>query len=435
MQQRSTLYSATRLNLQRLMMLRLVVIVSLTIIIIGLMQSKLPFKYVPMLLSLALLGGMNLIAWLQIKTRSHISANSLFVQLLGDIIALSCFFYFSGGYHNPFIWMFLLPITVAAVALQPIYTWIIASLSIASYTLLIFYNIPLSHLHVHAGSAIVVNNPMDIHLVGMWLGFVVTAIIVAIFINRIGKNLREYDSKIAKARESTLEAERLLALGTQAASAAHELGTPLATMSLINQDLIDENTQNTELTAQLNILQKQIMRCKAILSTMTSDAGLARTESISHIPLKTFIQDALTRWQDTRPAVELISTITETDYNPNIVLDSTLTRAILNVLDNAADAEASKVLFEASWDQKQLHIHVRDFGHGLSDETQSKIGTPFFTTNKTDGTGLGVYLTQLTLARYEGALSIDNHAEGGAITTISLPMKPLLVTAETYAST
>ncbi len=423
----NTLHSATRLNLQRLMMVRVVIILSLGLVIVGLMQAKLPLQFWSMLTALAALGVMNALAWLQLNTQQHLHTTTLFLHLLGDIAAFSYLFYFSGGYSNPFIWMYLLPITIAAVALTPFYAWIIASISTGCYTLLMFYYVPLSHLHVHTGGLHQRGNMLDIHLVGMWLGFVVSAIIVAIFINRIGKNLRDYDQQIAQAREKTLEAERLLALGTQAASAAHELGTPLATMNFINNDLIAEYQDNTELVNQLNIQHKQISRCKEILSSMTQSAGMARAESIEQIPLKTFITDALTRWQDTRPAVALSTTLADSAYNPNIILDSTLTRAILNVLDNAADASAERVSFAASWDKKRLVIKVKDFGQGISQATQAKIGTPFFTSKTATGMGLGVYLTQLTLARYEGELTFSNRSEGGLLTTITLPLKQLLV--------
>lgn len=425
----TTVQSANRLNLQRLILLRLFIIGSLSLVIVSLMLSKLPLHFTPMLISLAMLGILNLIAWWQLKTERHLQAIDLLLQLLGDIAALTSLFYFSGGYSNPFIWMYLIPITVSAVALQARYTWLIAGLSTACYTLLMFYNKPLSHLHAHTSGMLGGSvRQLDIHLVGMWLGFVVSAIIVAIFITKIGKSLRDYDQQIAKAREKTLEAERLLALGAQAASAAHELGTPLATMNLITQDLIDTHKDSTEISAPLNTVHKQIKRCKEILSSMTDSAGLARAETIQHISLKAFIESAIERWQDTRPAVSLISNIQANGDNPMIIMDSTLTRTILNVLDNAADASPERVELNAHWNQKLLTIHVRDFGEGLSAESKRKLGNLFFTSKTDNGLGLGVYLSQLTLARYEGELSIENHPDGGANTLIKLPLSQLLAT-------
>ena len=430
MQISSEPHQATRLNLQRLVMLRFVIMASLSVVIATLLYHNIPLPVFPLVTAIAALGFLNGLAWWHLSKNINTQAQLLFLQLLGDLTALSFLFYFSGGYSNPFIWMYLIPITVAAVALSAFYAWVITAISIACYTLLMFFHIPLSHLHLHAGDF---NNriQLDIHLVGMWLGFVVSSIIVAIFIARIGKNLREADRKIAEVREKMLESERVLALGTLAASAAHELGTPLATMSIISQELRQEYANNTDLAAQLTILQTQTKRCKEILSTLTQEAGAARAQSSAPILLKDFLTQAIARWQDTRPGTELIQTIADNPFNPAILLDRTLTQAILNVLDNAADESKdesnARILLNADWDEKKLQITVRDFGKGLSPETQEKLGTPFFTSKKNHGMGLGVYLTSLTLARYEGELDLQNHPEGGVVTRIQLPIKHLLV--------
>jgi two-component system sensor histidine kinase RegB len=427
--------NATRLNLQRLMMLRIVIMVSLSLVIIILRKAAIPLQVTPLLLSIGSLGLLNGLAWLHLRTKQHTHSITLFLQLLGDLTAFSFLFYFSGGYSNPFIWMYLLPITVAAVALSPSYTWFIACLSITCYTILIFFHVPLSHLHLHAGSAFNQAVPLDIHLIGMWLGFVVSAIIIAIFIARIGKNLRDYDQKIAQVREKALESERLLALGTQAASAAHELGTPLATMHIINQELIDDYANQQDLVSQLTIMDTQIMRCKEILSGMTEEAGHARANNIDAIHLKTFIAQAISRWQDTRPETELIVKIQDSQNNqddPLIIVDSTLTRAILNVLDNAADESSAQIIFKATWDKKHVFITIRDFGKGLSDDTQAKLGSPFFPSKKNTGMGLGVYLTQMSLAKYEGELTLENHPEGGVNTMIKIPLAKLRFNAEIH---
>jgi two-component system sensor histidine kinase RegB len=415
--------NATRLNMQRLIMLRGVVMVCLSLVILALYQASIPLPYAPLISAIAALGLLSLIAWSRLRETAQTSQRELVMQLLGDIAALSLLFYFSGGYSNPFIWMYLLPITVAAVALRAAYAWLIASLSIASYTLLMFYHVPLSHLHMHMRG----DDKLDIHLVGMWIGFVVSSVIVAIFIARIGQNLRDYDNKIAEVREKALESERMLALGTLATNAAHELGTPLATMAVISKELTQEYANQPELLAQLGVLQKQVSRCKEILSSITRSAGQARADAMQGLPLRNFLQDAIQRWRDTRPATELVVNMPSNTFNPNIVIDRTLTQAIQNMLDNAADESPERVLFNAEWNDKILAIQIRDFGKGLSAETKNKLGTPFFTSKNEQGMGLGVYLTQTTLARYGGELSLNNHAEGGVMTIVSLPLKKLLL--------
>ncbi len=413
--------SATRLNMHRLVMLRSVVMLSLSLVILLLFKASVLMLYVPMIAAIGVLGLLSMLAWWQLKSTAHISQQALFTQLLGDIAAFSLLFYFSGGYSNPFIWMYLLPITVAAVALSALYAWLVASLSVISYTLLMFYHIPLSHLHMHAHQ----DAKLDIHLVGMWIGFVVSAVIVTIFIARIGRNLRDYDQKIADIREKALESERMLALGTLATSAAHELGTPLATMAVVSHELMQEYAHQPALLNQLALLQKQVLRCKEILSSITRHAGQARADAHQGVPLRDFLLEAIERWRDTRPATALEVTIDEGALNPYIIMDRTLTQAIQNILDNAADESPERILFDAHWSEKLLKIHIRDFGRGLTAEAQSQLGTPFFTSKNQQGMGLGVYLTLATLARYDGELRFNNHATGGVLTTVHLPLKKL----------
>jgi two-component system sensor histidine kinase RegB len=417
--------------MQRLIMLRSVVMVCLSLVIFILRQASVPLPLLPLSLAIVALGGLNLIAWWRLKhtqqTNQAITQRELLLQLLGDIAALSVLFYFSGGYSNPFIWMYLLPITVAAVALRAAYAWLIASLSITCYTLLMFYHVPLSHLHLHARMDGQGSVQLDIHLVGMWIGFVVSSIIVAIFIARIGQNLRDYDKVIAAVREKALESERMLALGALATSAAHELGTPLATMAVVSKELSQEYTNQPALLKQLEILQKQVSRCKEILSSITRSAGQTRVDAVQGLPISEFILEAIQRWRDTRPATELVVNMPSATEAPIILLDRTLTQAILNLLDNAADESPERIIFEAEWTEKILIIQIRDFGRGLSAETKRQLGTPFFTSKNEEGMGLGVYLTQTTLARYDGELSLNNHAEGGVLTIVKLPLEKLKV--------
>lgn len=417
--------------MQRLIMLRGVIMLALGLVMFSLRQAAVPLPVLPLSLAIAALGVFSLIAWWRLQhtaqTHQAISQFELLLQLLGDVLALSVLFYFSGGYSNPFIWMYLLPITVAAVALRAGYAWLIASLCIIGYTLLMFYHVPLSHLHLHAQLADQDSVQLDIHLLGMWIGFVVSTVIVAIFIARIGQNLRDYDQAIASVREQALESERMLALGTLATSAAHELGTPLATMAVVAKELTHDYAEQPALLQQLSLMQKQIARCKEILSSITRNAGLARAEASAGLPLEAFISEALQRWRDTRPATELVVCMPENASSPQVAMDRTLTQAILNLLDNAADESPARILFDAHWTDKLLTLQIRDFGPGLSQETKQKIGTPFFSSKQADGMGLGVYLTQTTLARYDGELSFTNHAEGGVLTTVKLPLAKLKV--------
>lgn len=419
----SDLVCPSRGNLQRLFILRTIMALFLMSVTLGLLFLHIPLPKLPIAAGLGGIVALNFITWIRLKNHRHISDYELFAQLLGDLVALTMLFYYSGGYSNPLIWMYLLPLTIAAVALHKVYTWSLTLVAVICYSALVFYFVPISHLHMHY----INERSLDIHLVGMWLGFVVSAGIIAFFITRIGQNLRDYDHAIATLREKALESEFLLSLGTLATSAAHELGTPLATMAVINNELTLDVMDNPEQLQQLEVMRRQIERCKEILSSITRNAGQSRAEAGHGMALCDFLQEAIQRWRDTRPATELAVTLNSNTINPIIFTDRTLMQSIQNMLDNAADASPDRILFDAEWNEKSLQIKIRDFGAGLTDEVKKQLGKPFFTLKNNQGMGLGIFLTKTTLARFGGELTLRNHSDGGVLTLINLPLRNLRV--------
>lgn len=427
MKQMLPIVNPSHRNLQRLLLLRSVMITFMLAATFTLFYLHIPLPQLPIALAVGGMLLLNLITLLRLKKHSNVHENELLLQLLGDLTALTVLFYYTGGYSNPLVWMYLLPLTVAAVALRRTYAWLLAMIAVTCYSILVFYYVPLSHLHMHD----IAGKTLDIHLVGMWLGFVVSAGIIAFFVTRIGQSLREYDQLIANIREQSLESERVLSLGTLAASAAHELGTPLATMAVVSKELAHELAQQPQQLQQLQILRTQIMRCKEILSSITRNAGQSRADDGQGQPLRDFLLQMIARWQDTRPATELIVSLADDEYNPRIFTDRTLIQALQNLLDNAADASPEQVEFTANWDDQRLIVHIRDFGNGLSDEVKQQLGKPFFSAKSERGLeagmGLGVYLTQVILARFNGEVQLSNHPDGGVMAVVRLPLKNLRI--------
>ena len=285
-----------------------------------------------------------------------------------------------------------------------------------------FYYRPLPHPHHHHDGS-----DFSLHLLGMWFGFVISAGIIAYFVARIGNNLREYDRLIAEAREKTLESERMLALGTLATAAAHELGTPLATMAVVAGEMAEDYAGEPQLAASLALLKSQIQRCKQILTSITASAGQQRIEDAQGQALDMFLQQTLARWQDMRPAVQLDAALQGSMPAPLIAVDRTLGQALVNLLDNAADASPGHIALDGRWTASELQLTIRDYGPGLTPEASQHAGTPFFTTKTDDGLGLGLYLARLIFERYGGSVSLSNHAQGGAMTSVRLPLQALLL--------
>ncbi len=415
--------SASRRNLRRVFMLRNVMIAFLVSIAATLIYLDIPLHTPPISAAVSSMMLLNVVIWLRLKKLGNISERELLAQLVGDIATLTGLFYFTGGYSNPFVWMYLLPLIIGAVALPRLLVWLLAALAMACYSMLVFYFVPLSHLHMHYREGV----GLDIHLVGMWLGFVICALIIAGFVTRIGQNLREYDRMIARAREKALDSERMLAVGTLATAAAHELGTPLSTMAVIIGELAREHANDANLEPSLQLLKTQVKRCKEILTSITISAGEARAETADGQALDQFLEHILSRWQDTRPATPLLKKLQGNLPAPDIVGDRTIAQALQNLLDNAADASPEKIELDGHWNDKELTLSIRDFGLGIPAEVAPHLGTPFFSTKNEQGMGLGLYLSQLIFERFGGYVSLMNHHEQGAVCHIKLPLRDLLV--------
>ena len=410
-------------NLRRIFVLRNLVIVFLTCIALALVYFDIPLHLAPILAAVGTMLLLNGWTWRRLRSAAEVREGVLLAQLIGDIAALTLLFYFTGGYSNPLVWMYLLPLAVAAVALPARHAWLVALLGMACYSILVFFYVPLSHLHANYRPGI----GLDTHLVGMWMGFIVCAALVAGFISRIGQNLRDSDRLIAKAREQVLESERMLALGALAAATAHELGTPLATMAVLAGELSDEHAGNPALAGDLALLRKEIARCKEILSSLAASAGQIRGEGAHSIALDAFLDQTLQRWHDTRPALQFDCQLAGTAPAPQIAADRTLGQALINLLDNAADASPQHVELHGGWDASELRLDIRDFGSGLAPDVAARVGTPFFTTKAEAGMGIGLYLARTILGRHGGSVALEHHPQGGTLTRIRLPLARITV--------
>jgi two-component system, sensor histidine kinase RegB len=381
---------------------------------------EIQFPVKPVIFVIVLLSIFTAFSWRAYRDSKEITDHVFVTQLIIDVIALSLLIYFTGGSINPFISLFILPIIFAAESLKPAYTSIITVLAISCYTSLMFFHVPLNEVHTH-------HSGTQIHLWGMWFGFILTAGLVAYFVTRISNTVRRQDRALAEAREEALRADRILALGTLAAGTAHELGTPLSTMAIITGELSKDYQDDKELAEELNLLKEQIQRCKTILARMSSDAGQVQADAGNKIRLDDYIEDLIYSWQQTRSDINFDFELKPTEQTPEIIADRTLTSAIINVLNNAADASSKKIHIVCSWDNASMHLEVIDDGHGIEEQHKSLLGKSIFSTKSSDqGLGIGLFLAETTLARMGGNISLSNHKDGGAHAEINIPLSQLL---------
>ncbi|WP_090267808.1 ATP-binding protein [Pseudomonas panipatensis] len=333
------------------------------------------------------------------------------VQLGCDLIIHSALLYFSGGSSNPFVSYYLVPLTIAAATLPWLYTITLAGLALAAYTVLLVWFHPLE----------IPSGQRDYLLIyGMWLSFALAAGLITFFVARMSQALRRQEQIVAQRREEGMRDQQLLAVATQAAGAAHELGTPLATMSVLLKELRQSNPGDPLLQEDLALLQEQVKLCKDTLQQLVRAAEADRRQAIEEQGANEWLEAVLRRWHLMRPEATYRFQNLGRGSAPRLTPPTDLTQALLNLLNNAADACPENLDIRLDWDAAEIRLSIRDHGAGVPLAIAEQLGKPFFTT-KGKGFGLGLFLSQASVTRAGGTVKLYNHEDGGTLTELRLP--------------
>ncbi len=357
----------------------------------------------------------NCVSFYRYKSQKNISDKSLFIELLFDVTALTTQLYFSGGISNPFISLFLLQVIIGAILLRVIYAWLIAVLTIICYVWLSFNYQELHAFHHHESGEF-----FNLHLHGMLISYVFAAILLLIFVTKIIKNLKEGDQKINLLKRQSLEKEQVIRMGLLATGAAHELGTPLSTISVILGDWKKMNLKK-DLLEDVEVIESQLLRCKKILSEILSSSGKARSEEARLAQVKEAFDDLIKEWSDSRKPQNLIYNF-HGEIKKEIILDNILSQAFFNIFDNALEESPDFILVNIEAMETALTISIEDRGKGFSNEILKEIGKPNMTTK--NSSGLGLFLALNILDRIGGKMEIKNISDGAKI-TVTIPLKNL----------
>jgi two-component system sensor histidine kinase RegB len=407
-------------DLHRLFLLRNVTIagqIAAVATTMGILHMPLPLA--PIAVIIAAYALFNAGTWLVLRQNWHVSHPVFIVHLLIDVLELTGLLYYTGGATNPFVSLFLIPLAISATVLTSRYTWALSGITIILYTLLLRHYVPLPHMQ-HAEMS-----PFGMHVYGMWLGFVLSAGIIAYFIVGMGKTLRLREQALAAARERTLRDTQLVQLGTLAASTAHELGTPLGTMALITEELNEAcANDDPDMSEQIGQLRHQIDRCKSALATLAASAGEVRLSGGGAMAIDGYLASLHAEWQQANPGITLKTRWEGEQPAPAILADRTLSQAISNILDNAADVSPRAIEWYAHWDRRECVLEIRDWGPGLTTEARQKVGKVPYTA-KPEGLGLGLFLAHAIIGRFGGSVTLFNCEDGGSCTRVLLPCTQL----------
>ena len=399
----------------------IIFLLMMTLLSYFVLDIKLPIISLSIVLSLMM--AVNLYTRFAIDLNKSLSQRYVFIQVLLEICFFSLIFYFSGGATNPFTFLYLIPLAVSAIILPSKMTWILTLVAISIYGLLLKFYIPLSygvavnqHASTHSGQ-------FSQHVLGMWFGFFISSVLVAWFISYLSKELKQRDEDIAQAKQLELRSQQMITLGSLAAGTAHELGTPLASMSIITEDLthgfIKEN--QPELFESQLILKQQILRCKKILSVLSDSTGESRADAGYLIRADEFISEIIQYCQNKRSDVRCIKKIGTELAQGQLLYDKTIYQALVNLVNNSADSTEDSIQLSVSLNLEYLVIQLQDNGEGMSDEQIALAGDVAFST-KPDGMGIGLFLAITTIRRCGGSVDFNRLEEKGMRILIQLPL-------------
>ena len=358
--------------------------------------------YAAMLAVLAALVGLNLASLAWARNRLTVARPALFASLIFDVAALSTQLYLTGGATNPFIFLYVLQVTLGAVLLDARSLW-----AMVAFTALCFAGLTLAYRPLQLGTA-VGESLFGLHIAGMLICFILDAALLAVFITRINRNLRQRDTHLANLRQQAAEEDHIVRMGLLASGAAHELGTPLATLSVILGDW------------------RRMPVLTAIVTGILLSAGEARGESAAVTTLHAFLDDLVEDWRIARSSPTLTYENRIKDDLP-IVSDSALKQVICTVLDNAIEASPRWIGFEASREGEMLVLAVTDSGPGFAPEMLKQIGKPYRSSKGKPGGGLGLFLVVNVVRKLGGRVTAQNRLGGGAAVTLAFPLAALAI--------
>jgi two-component system sensor histidine kinase RegB len=336
-----------------------------------------------------------------------------------DTVCLTGLLALSGGAANPFSLLYLVEITLSAVVLSKAWTWTLGGLSILGFASLFWAHVRIPAFEGHHDA-----EGFSVHLVGMWIAFAVGALLITVFIGKVSEALRRQEQEALQFQKRLAHHERLASIATLAAGAAHELGTPLATIAIASRDLEligNGASGSASIADDARLIRSQVERCSQILRQM----GGRSAEPAGEMPALVSLQEICAQVKSDLPGAQsaLVQTEAEPDataFLPVGAARQALSALVKNALESSAPGQ--RVTLAAQAEPGATRFIVEDTGCGMSPETLNRIAEPFFTTKGTGGgLGLGTFLARLFAERMKGSLAFESNVGVGTKAILELP--------------
>ncbi|NBJ13560.1 ActS/PrrB/RegB family redox-sensitive histidine kinase [Microvirga arsenatis] len=421
---KSLTHHARHLRLDTLVRLRWLAVAGQSAAVIGVRFGLgFPLPFALCLLVIFASVWVNLLLRIQYPASHRLSDNVATALLAFDILQLAALLYLTGGLENPFAMLFLAPVLISATALTPERTLGLGLLAVGCATFLVLAHRPLPWF---PGQSFTL--PF-LYVSGIWTAILLGTAFTGIYAWRVAEEARQLAQALAATELVLAREQHLSQLDGLAAAAAHELGTPLATIALVTKELSHSMPKDGPVGEDLRLLQEQVERCRTILTKLTSmsDEGeFLETVSLSHL-----VADIVEPQRAVGYDVKVIAKGNGPEplcrRNPGVVY------GLSNILDNATDFAESQVTVEACWSPHEVFIEIRDDGPGYAPDILLRVGEPYVTTRSAaertedseegGGLGLGLFIAKTLIERSGAELTLSNAAPpaSGAIARIVWP--------------
>lgn len=394
----------------RLLLLRTIaILIQLLLVLASAFWFDKSIELLPVLTVIAIESCFQLVSVFAYRKTSEAAPSGMMLQLLADIMFMTILLSLSGGASNAFVSMLIIPIVIAAVTLPSQFVIIISLCSLVAYGYL-FVTMGGHHMH---------HMDMELHFKGMWANFVLSVFIVVMVVMAMAKQLRVKEQSLAKVREKQLKNEQLIALGSAAAQATHQLATPLGNINLLFEELKEDYPEHPALVD----MGKAITTCKEQLDLFRAQTEKLKSSDSFGVQSTLAILEEL----ETLMALQFPeqSLIMDEVVDTFVSDDPMLIPALLNVLANAAQANiktnAKEIVLQSSIEKGTWVLSIIDHGPGFDPKKMERLGHTIVKSES--GLGMALVLSHASIERLKGTIRLENQCKYGAKTTIILPIK------------
>lgn len=368
-----------------------------------------PLPWPPLLALVAVELALNTGAALWLRAGGRVGDRLAAATLAVDVMVLTALLFLTGGASNPFNFLYLVYLALAAVVLPSRWTWALVALSLLCSAAL--FTRPGPHAE-----------HMRQHIQGMWIACAVAAAFIVYFVSRVRRDLAAREADLQAERALAARNERLGSLATLSAGAAHELATPLSTIAVVTREL-ERQAGRGELgnLDDFALIRAQLGRCRQILDQMAVRSGEGPGEEARAAQVATLVTAASANDEEGRAAIRVTGADAERAV---FVPERAVVQALRAVIRNAQDASppGAEVVITVAADGDDVCLDVQDEGAGMQPDVLARVGEPFFTTKSPGrGMGLGVFLARAVVERIGGRFAIRSEPGRGTRVTVHLP--------------